>query len=276
VADPLKDIFITHHVKPTSMALDEVMITKAIVETYTETFLKYTDVDVALVGAGPANLVAARRLAEADAKTVLFERSLYVGGGIWGGGMMFPRIVVQEESRRILDEVGISYKKYADEYYVASSIETVAKLTSGAIDAGAEIINMVAVDDVMIRENDKVSGLVINWNVVERTGIHVDPLTIRAKVVIDGTGHEASICKVVERKIPGAKISEPGVTTEKPMWADVGERMVVEATREVYPGLIVTGMAASAVSGSPRMGPIFGGMMLSGEKAANLALEKLR
>lgn len=72
------------------MALDEVTITKAIVESYMESFLKYTDVDVALVGAGPANLVAAKKLAEADAKTVVFERNLSVGGGIWGGGMMFP------------------------------------------------------------------------------------------------------------------------------------------------------------------------------------------
>jgi len=61
------------------MALDEVTITKAIVESYMESFLKYTDVDVALVGAGPANLVAAKKLAEADAKTVVFERNLSVG-----------------------------------------------------------------------------------------------------------------------------------------------------------------------------------------------------
>jgi ribulose 1,5-bisphosphate synthetase/thiazole synthase len=46
-------------------------------------------------------------------------------------------------------------------------------------------------------------------------------------------------------------------------------------TQEVYPGLIAAGMAATAVAGGPRMGPIFGGMLLSGEKAAMLALEKL-
>ena len=36
-------------------------------------------------------------------KTVLIERKLSVGGGMWGGGMMFPRIVVQDEAKRLLD-----------------------------------------------------------------------------------------------------------------------------------------------------------------------------
>ncbi|MDF0591085.1 sulfide-dependent adenosine diphosphate thiazole synthase [Candidatus Methanocrinis natronophilus] len=257
------------------MALDEITITKAIVESYIEAFLRSTDVDVALVGAGPANLVAAKKLAEADARTVVFERNLSVGGGIWGGGMMFPRIVVQKEGCRILDEFGVWYREYEEGYYVASSIETVAKLTAGVIDAGAEIINLVAVEDVMIREDERVAGLVINWEAVARTRLHVDPLTVRAKVVIDGTGHDASVCQVVQRKIPGAKVGSLGVPGERPMWADVGERTVVEVTQEVYPGLIAAGMAATAVAGGPRMGPIFGGMLLSGEKAAMLALEKL-
>jgi thiamine thiazole synthase len=47
-------------------------------------------------------------------------------------------------------------------------------------------------------------------------------------------------------------------------------------TREVFPGLYVTGMAANATFGSYRMGPIFGGMLLSGEKVAALITEELR
>mgnify|MGYP001057667462 CR=1 FL=1 len=59
------------------------------------------------------------------------------------------------------------------------------------------------------------------------------------------------------------------------MWAEVGEKEIIDNTKEAYPGLIVAGMAANAVFGSPRMGAIFGGMLLSGKVAAGAALDIL-
>ncbi|MEA1909020.1 MAG: sulfide-dependent adenosine diphosphate thiazole synthase [Euryarchaeota archaeon] len=253
------------------MTIDETSITRAIVTEFTKSFLDVTDVDVALVGAGPANLVAAYTLAKAGVDTVVFERNLSIGGGMWGGGMMFPRIVVQEEARRFLDEFGIKYTESKPGLYVADSIESVCRIAAGAIGAGAKIFNLISAEDVVIRENDRVSGLVLNWTAVERAHLHVDPLAVRSKVVIDGTGHDAEICRIVQEKIPSA----PGslqVIGEQPMWADVGERALLDFTKEVYPGLVVSGMAANAVYGGPRMGPIFGGMMLSGERAAEVAM----
>ena len=75
----------------------------------------------------------------------------------------------------------------------------------------------------------------------------------------------------------GEKIntSTGGVVGEKVMNALLGEEDVVKNTKEVYPGIFVTGMAANVVFGSHRMGPIFGGMLLSGEKAAKEILTKL-
>ena len=63
---------------------------------------------------------------------------------------------------------------------------------------------------------------------------------------------------------------------EGSMWVEKGELATIHNTKEVFPNLIVGGMAANSVAGLPRMGPIFGGMFLSGIKAAKLALEKLR
>ena len=266
------NIFLNYKGEYKKMKLDDVIITKAIFDDFSKTFLNYTEVDVALVGGGPANLVAAKYLADEGLKTVIFEKKFSPGGGMWGGGMMFPRIVVQEEACRILDDFGINYKEYEKGYFVANSVESTAKLIGEAISAGAEIFNLMEAVDVMIRENDAIAGLVINWTAVSVTNLHVDPMTIRSKIVFDGTGHDTNICKIVQNKIPGAKISVIG---ERPMWADVGERVIMENTKEVYPGLYVLGMAANAVSGTPRMGPVFGGMLLSGEKAAKLAISTL-
>ncbi len=106
--------------------------------------------------------------------------------------------------------------------------------------------------------------------------LHVDPLTIRSKCVIDATGHDAEVCNIVVRKM-GRHLctSTGGIDGEKPMWAEVAERGTVDCTREVCSGLFVAGMSANAVFGLPRMGPIFGGMLLSGERVAALVSAKL-
>lgn len=52
------------------------------------------------------------------------------------------------------------------------------------------------------------------------------------------------------------------------MWTEGAEKLTLLNTKEIHPGLWVTGMAANAMFGGPRMGPILGGMFLSGAKAA--------
>ncbi len=250
------------------------MITSLIVESFARDFGEVVEMDVAVVGAGPAGLTAARLLASDGYNVSVFERKLSVGGGIWGGGMLFPRIVVQEAARGIMEAVGIRLEPH-DGYYIADSVETVAKCTAAAIDAGVKVWVGVAVEDVMIRENDEVCGVVVNWGAVEAAGLHVDPLALAARCVIDATGHAAEIARTVLRKIPGARFDTPGeaVPGERPMYAEVGEAALVGNTQEIYPGLVVAGMAANALFASPRMGPIFGGMFLSGQRAAEVARE---
>lgn len=191
--------------------------------------------------------------------------------------MMFNKIVVQPEGKEILDEFGITATEYQKGYYVANAVEVASTLCSLAVKAGTRIFNLISVVDIVIREADRVSGLVLNWSPVSMANLHIDPLAIRSKLVIDATGHDCEICRLVTEKVGGKLRTTTGkIIGEKPMWAEVGEKEVVENTKEVYPGLIVSGMAATAVFGSPRMGPIFGGMLLSGKKAAQLAIELLK
>ena len=257
--------------------MDEVIISRAIVESYLKDFMGAMEVDVAVAGAGPAGLVTAYYLAKEGIKVIVFERQLRVGGGMSGGGMMFNRIVLQEEGKRILDEFDVSAKEYEKGYYVADSLEAISTICSRAIKAGAKIFNLISVEDVMVREDDKITGLVLNWSAVSWSKLHVDPLTIRCKVAVDATGHDAEVCRIVVRKIGPKLMTKTGeVMGEKPMWAERGEKEILENTKEVYPGLVVAGMTANAVFGSPRMGAIFGGMLLSGKKAAQVAKELLK
>ncbi len=253
--------------------IEETEVSRAIVENAVKDFLDCLEVDVAIAGGGPSGLVAARYLADSGAKVALFERKLSLGGGMWGGGMMYPKIVVQKEAKSILDDFKINYFKDGEQY-VASSIESVAKLISNAVDSGARLFNCISVEDVLIRE-EVVNGFVLNWSTVDVAGLHVDPLAIKSRYCLDATGHPLEVCSIVCRKVGRLNTPSGGIMGERSMWADVSERLVVENTGEVYPGLYVSGMAANAVYGSPRMGPIFGGMLLSGKKAAELITKRL-
>ena len=256
------------------MAIDESVVTEAIVKTYTKRFLENVTLDVAVVGGGPSGLMVAKVLAENGAKTTLFERKLSIGGGMWGGGIGYNVIVIQEGAKRILDDLGIRSEEYQEGYFVADSVESVAKLIAGAKNAGAEIFNLISVEDVVAKKG-KVCGLVINRTPIEMARLHVDPVTISAKYVIDATGHAAEVAHIVEKKVGPLRTKTRGILGERAMWAEDGERFVVEKAGEIFPNVYVTGMAVCAVYGGPRMGPIFGGMLLSGERVARLVLKKL-
>jgi thiamine thiazole synthase len=253
----------------------DVTVTRAITERFFEKLNSVLELDSAIVGAGPAGLVAGAYLARAGRKVALFESKLSTGGGIWGGGMLFNEIVVQDEALPILDDFGISHRHYRDGYHTADAVQTAAGLAYGASRDGLVIINGCRVEDVLFSEG-RVAGVVILWSAAGIAGLHVDPLSVAARTVLDATGHDADVVRVTVRK-EGVELSTPtgDVRGERSMCAEQGERAVVSCTGEVCPGLYVAGMAAGAVHGAPRMGPIFGGMLLSGRKAAKMILSAL-
>lgn len=257
------------------MKLDEVKISKAIIEAYKDKLVKALEVDVAIVGAGPAGMTCGYYLAKRGKKVALFERKLSVGGGMWGGGIMFNEIVVQEKAKGILDEFGVKTRIYEKGYYLSDSIEAVSTICSKTVKAGVKIFNLISAEDVMIRKN-RICGLVLNWTAVEMAKLHVDPITMAARFVVDATGHAAEVVRIAERKSGiSLKTKTGNVMGEQSMWAEVAEDTIVKNSKEVAPGLYTCGMCANAVFGAPRMGPIFGGMLLSGKKVAEDLLKKI-
>jgi thiamine thiazole synthase len=183
------------------------------------------------------------------------------------------KVTVRAPGEKVLKELGIPYQKAIEGLYVADGPHACSKLIAATCDAGVKFANMTVFDDVVLRENNRVAGLVVNWSPVEalpRQITCVDPVALETKIVIDATGHDAFVAKKLESR---GLLKTKGFGA---MWVEHSEDMVVEYTGEVHPGLVVAGMAVSTVYGLPRMGPTFGSMLLSGQKAAEVVLKKLK
>lgn len=251
----------------------EALITKSIVKYAFKDLEELGEVDIAIVGAGPSGLTASYYLAKKGFKVVVFERRFSFGGGTGPGGNLLPRIVFQEEALPMLKEFGIKYEEAEGGLYVARPAEVVAKLACKAIEAGAYVLFGATVNDLIYRTNPlRITGVVWVWTPVHEGGYHVDPLFTEAKAVVDATGHGAEVVSIAARKIPELQLVMKG---EKSAYAEEAEKLVVEYTGRVAPGIYVAGMAVAAVYGLPRMGPIFGGMLLSGKRVAEIILRDL-
>jgi len=254
--------------------LRETDITRSIAQEFYKQFDDNVSSDVIIIGAGPAGLVCARELAQSGVKTLIIEQMNHLGGGFWSGGYLMNKAAIASPAHEILVKLGVHCLEVKPGLHIADARHACSKLIGAAFDAGVQVLNFTKVVDLIIREENRVEGVVINYTAVEAMGhdvAHVDPIALESKIVVDATGHDAVALEYLAKR--GLYKPVPG---NGAMWVEKSEQLVLDNTGEVYPNLFVVGLSVAAVFGTPRMGPAFGAMLLSGVIGAEKIKERIQ
>ncbi|KAI5989088.1 Thi4 family-domain-containing protein [Pisolithus albus] len=261
--------------------ITEAEVSRAMIKRYFNMMYERTVSDVVIVGAGSAGLSCAYRLAteRPDLKVTILEANVAPGGGAWLGGQLMTPMVVRKPADRFLRELGVPYEDEGTFVVVKHAALFTSTILSRVLALpNVVMMNATAVEDLIIRTDfqghQRVAGVVTNWTLValnHDTQSCMDPNTITAPVIISATGHDGPMGAFSAKRLVSAGLLKE-LGNMRGLDMNRAEPAIVNGTREVAPGLILTGMELSEHDGSNRMGPTFGAMMASGIKAAKEAI----
>lgn len=251
----------------------EADVTRAVMQAWSRHFEDMIQSDAIVVGSGPSGLVCARDMARRGLRVVVVEQANHLGGGFWHGGYLANKAAIRKPADRIVAELGVPVADAGNGITICDPPHVTSALIASAYAAGVRFLNLTVVRDVVWREN-RLEGVVVNsaplYSMPPNTA-HVDPIPLESQVVVDATGHDAAVVNILARRNVCPKPPGNGA-----MWIEESEEEVIRRTGEYLPSLWLCGLAVAAVHGTPRMGPAFGAMLLSGERAAEQVAAKLK
>lgn len=269
----------------------EATVSRAMTSRYFKDMDSYAESDVVIIGAGSAGLTCAYEMSKQrpDIKIAIIEQNVSPGGGAWLGGQLFSAMVIRKPAHLLLNELQVPYEDEGDYVVVKHAALMTATLLSKVLaQPNIKLFNATAAEDLIIREDKSkdlvngggkyVGGVVTNWTLVtlhHDTQSCMDPNVIEAKIVVSSCGHDGPMGAHSVKRLASLGMV-PHVPGMGALDMNTAEDKIVNNTREVVPGLVLAGMELSEVDGSPRMGPTFGAMFISGQKAAHVALNALK
>lgn len=265
----------------------EAEISRAMTSRYFDDLHKHADTDVVIVGAGSAGLAAAYELSKyPDVSVALIEQNVAPGGGSWLGGQLFSSMCIRKPGHKFLDELEIEYEDEGNFVVVKHAALVTSTLLSKVLAApNVKLFNATAVEDLIVKKDDsvpggrRVAGAVTNWTLVSLnhdTQSCMDPNVIESKVMISSTGHDGPMGASGVKRLAKLGMVEGQIPGMGALDMNTAEDAIVKGTKEVVPGMILCGMEVAELAGSPRMGPTFGAMYISGLAGAHIALNALR
>lgn len=230
----------------------------------------FAESDVIISGAGSAGLACAWELTRVNRnlKIAIIEQSVSPGGGAWLGGQLFSAMVIRKPADQFLRDIEVPYDDCGDYVVVDHAATLTATLLSKLLLTGrVKLFNATAVEDLVVK-NGRVAGVVTNWAMVTRFGHDtqscMDPNVLECKVLVSCCGHDGPFGASGVKRLQSLGLVEriPGMGA---LDMNTAEDAIVNNTREVVPGMVLAGMEVAELDGSPRMGPTFGAMFLSGK-----------
>jgi thiamine thiazole synthase len=264
--------------------IKESQVCREMAKRYFADIDKAAESDVIIVGAGSAGLCCAYELTKhPEVQVTILEQAVAPGGGAWLGGQLFSSMIIRKPAHEMLIEIGVPFDDCGDYVVVKHAALFTSTLLSKVLSApNVKMFNATVAEDLIIKSNadgsKRVAGAVTNWSLVAQHHDDqscMDPNVLESKVMVSACGHDGPFgANGVKRLMKLGLLKElPGMGA-----LDMGaaEDAVVNRTREVFPGMVVAGMEVAEAEGCPRMGPTFGAMLLSGQRAAHVALDVLK